>query len=403
MSGHGSEGYNRALLKQPSPYPLTPDLRSFRQLTAISEARTTILARGQVARYRPALLALSAHRRDWIRSPDAWEPPEADAGRQFGSLVRHLLALYDVPKFLDAAWSEGLTPDGVKYQRWFKHVATGRNPRTLKDLPIPMTKRMAHHFLMAPDDLGILAAIRLGQVISLGGHEAMARSLLATRIGTDFREHEFWTSVIRWFISHPEVSPADHGPIIDFIHDQKYVASVLNPATRLTGQPRQALLVAPQPNLTMKGRTPDAMLRSVEQWHRRLATLPMTIREWKPSGIVPLVLVEGVGAERRVFETTELICTEELQQEGQAMRHCIATYWQLCSAGQTSVWSLTVEDASGRVERLLTLEVRNGQRRVVQARGASNRMPTAAELAILDRWSGLIGPSNTPLVEVMTV
>ena len=389
MSGHGSEGYTRALLKQPSPYPLTPDPRSFRHLASICEARTTILARDQVARCRPALLALSAHRRDWIRSPDAWEPPGGDHRQQISSLIRHLLAVYDVPRFLDAAWTEGLTPDGVKYQRWFKHVATGRNPRTLNDLPIPMTKRMAHHFLKAPDDLGILAAIRLGQVISLGGNEAMARSLLATRIGTDFREHEFWTSVIRWFISHAEVSPADHGPIIDFIHDQKFVASVLNPATRLTGQPRQALLVAHQPNLTMKGRTPDAMLRSVEQWHRRLATLPMTFREWKPSGIVPLVLVEGVGADRRVFETTELICSEELQHEGQAMRHCIATYWQRCSAGQTSVWSLTVEDASGRVERLLTLEVRNGQRRVVQARGLANRMPTVAELAIMDRWTGL--------------
>ena len=206
MSGHGSEGYNRALLKQPSPYPLTPDLRSFRHLTSICEARTTILARDQVARHRPALLALSAHRRDWIRSPDVWEPPLGDPRQQIASLIRHLLAVYDVPRFFDAAWTEGLTPDGVKYQRWFKHVATGRNPRTLNDLPIPMTKRMAHHFLKAPDDLGILAAIRLGQVISLGGHEAMARSLLATRIGTDFREHEFWTSVIRWFISHPEVS-----------------------------------------------------------------------------------------------------------------------------------------------------------------------------------------------------
>ena len=189
-----------------------------------------------------------------------------------------------------------------------------------------MTKRMVHYFLRAPDELGILAAIRLGQVLSLGGNEAMARSLVATRIGTNFREHELWTSVIRWLIVHPEVSPAAHGPIIDFIHDQRFVASVLNPATRLTGQPRQSLLVAPLPNLTMKGRTPDAMLRSVEQWHRRLATLPMTFREWKPSGIVPLVLVEGSGADRRVFETTELICTEELQQGGQAMRHCIATY-----------------------------------------------------------------------------
>ena len=37
LSGHGSEGYNRSLLKQPCPYPLTPDPRSFRHLTSICE------------------------------------------------------------------------------------------------------------------------------------------------------------------------------------------------------------------------------------------------------------------------------------------------------------------------------------------------------------------------------
>jgi hypothetical protein len=245
LSGHGSDGYNRSLHKQPCPYPLTPDPRSFRHLTSICESRTTILARDQVARYRPALLALSAHRRDWLRSPDAWGPPEGEARCQFASLVRHLFALYDVPKFLDAAWTEGLTPDGVKYQGWFKHVGAGRNPRNAKDLPFPMTKKTAHHLLRSPDDLGIMAAIRYGQVLAMGGDERLARSLIGTRIGTDFREHEFWTSVIRWFIAHPKVSLVDHVPIIDFIHEQKFVASVPNPATRISGQPRQTLLVAP--------------------------------------------------------------------------------------------------------------------------------------------------------------
>lgn len=393
LSGDGTENFDRSCQKRPCPYPITPHPRTFRQLTSVCESRTGLLARDRIARYRPALLALSAHRRGWVRPPDAWVPPEGDAERQFGSLIRHLFALYDVPRFLDTAWTEGLTPDGVKYQGWFMHVAAGRNPRTARDLPFPMTKRMAHHFLRAPDDLGIMTAIRYGQVTSLGGDERLARSLVGTRLVTDFREHEFWTTVIRWFIAHPAVSPVDHGPIIDFLNEQRFVPSVPNPTTRLRGQPRQTLLVPPQPHLSMKGRTPEAMLRAVEQWHRRLGSQRMAFSEWKPSGIVPLVIVVGEGADRRVFETTELICTEELQQEGQAMRHCIASYWRQCESGQTSVWSMTVEDASGRVERLLTLEVRNGQKQVVQARGDSNRMPTASELRVLDRWEVVGGPS----------
>jgi hypothetical protein len=117
------------------------------------------------------------------------------------------------------------------------------------------------------------------------------------------------------------------------------------------------------------------------------------VLEWKPSGTASLVHRVGEGAERRVYETTELICTEELQAEGAAMRHCVATYWDLCASGQSSIWSLTVEDATGRVERLLTLEVRSGQRMIVQARGKANRQPTSEGLRALALWTESGGPA----------
>ena len=94
-------------------------------------------------RTHPALLALSAHRRDWVRPLEDWVPPAGDAGAQFAALVRHLIALYDVPRSLDSAWLEGLTPDGVAHQGWYKHVASGHNIRTAKGLPLPLTRRMA--------------------------------------------------------------------------------------------------------------------------------------------------------------------------------------------------------------------------------------------------------------------
>ena len=45
--------------------------------------------------------------------------------RQFHSLVRHLIARYDVPAFMNTAWLEGLAEAGVVHQRWFIHVAQG--------------------------------------------------------------------------------------------------------------------------------------------------------------------------------------------------------------------------------------------------------------------------------------
>ena len=57
------------------------------------------------------------------------------------------------------------------------------------------------------------------------GQESLARSLLRL---TDFGNHDFWLTVIRWLIDHSEVEAVHHGPIIDFMNDQKYVPSVIN-------------------------------------------------------------------------------------------------------------------------------------------------------------------------------
>jgi hypothetical protein len=379
---------------RPDTYPIFPHPRAFRLLLSACEGRTGLFAFKHARRFRSAPIALSAHHRGWLRTPDEWVPPEGDADEQFAGLVRRLFALYDTPRFLDAAWHEGLTPTAVLHQVWFRHIAAGGSIRTVEGLPLPMTRRMAHHFIRAPDDLDIPAALRYAQVLALGGDERLARGLLTTRLGMGFRDNDFWETVIRWFIAHPELDPRHHGPIIDYLHGQKFAPTVANPSTRVRGRPRQSLLVVPQPDLTMKGRTPDALLGAVERWHRRLASeRPAISMEWKPSGIAPLVHRVGEGADRRVYETSELICTEELQAEGAAMRHCVATYWNLCATGRSSIWSMTVEDVAGRVDRLLALEVRNGERLIVQARGEANRTPTPEELRVLALWEYSSGPS----------
>lgn len=380
-------------------YALEPDAKLLRSLVFLCWDRTDLLGGREATRFAHALLALSAHWRDWLRNPDGWEPPDTEPAEQFGSLARHLLARYDVPAFLDAAWFAGLTPEGVRQQRWFKHVGRGENVRTADDLPIPLTRRMAHHFTQAPPRIAIPEAFRHAQVLGMGGDERLVRSILSTRIGTDFEHDEFWVPVIRWLIAHPTLDPIHDGPIIDYLHDQKFVPSVPNPTSRVRGQPREPLLTPPQPNLSMAGRTPESLLRCVEAWHKGLGSRRLGVSaRWKPTGIVPLVREEGEGADRRVYEVAELISSEELEEEGRAMGHCVATYWRLCESGQSSIWSLTVEDASGLVERLLTLEVRNAQRLVVQARGKSNDPPTVAQLAVLGRWADSGGPSLSELI-----
>ena len=149
------DDFNRFWRKRPCPYPLTPNPRALAELTARCEGQTELLQRRHVARFRPALLAVSAHRRDWLRPLPSWDPPGGGPGRQFESLLRHLFALYDVPRFLDAAWLEGLTPDGVTYQGWYKHVGrrsehpdrqgATRPPHEADGAPVPPRPRRPEH------------------------------------------------------------------------------------------------------------------------------------------------------------------------------------------------------------------------------------------------------------------
>lgn len=75
------------------------------------------------------------------------------------------------------------------------------------------------------------------------------------------------------------------------------------------------------------------------------------------------------------------------------MGHCVGSYARSCASGLVSIWTLRVSDVSGPDTRLLTLEVANHGRRIVQARRKFNKMPDPKELSVLGRWSLAGGPA----------
>jgi hypothetical protein len=372
--------------------PLRPDLDALRDLLLFCRSETDLLTAPDAPRFADALLALSAHHGDWIRPLRDWRMPSHNVGRQFHSLVRHLIARYDVPAFMDAAWLGGLTIDAVQHQGWYKHVASGQNIRTAPDLPIPLTGKQAHHFLRAPDDFDIPSAFRWAVIVDLGGDERMVRSILATWVGTSFDLDEFWLSVFRFFAAHPMLDPAHHGPIVDFLRHQKFEPSVPNPIADRPGEPA---LIPTQPKLSMKGRTPESLLRVMREWHRSLAqdrakTIALS---WCPAGFPGFEWTDWAGEEVRVYRIVELLTSSDLFAEGRAMRHCVASYAGSCTSGRTSIWSLRKSIETDRVIRMVTIEVSNVQGKIVQVQGRCNRLPTEGERALLASWSEAGGPA----------
>jgi len=339
--------------------------------------------------YVDALIKLNARRWHWIAALDDWRPNSHNARRQFSSLVRHLFARYPVPGFMDQAWF--LTGHGTeRYREWFVHLAHGQNIRTA-DMPIPFSKRMAHHFLLAPDDYSIEGAIRWGQVHALGGGARLTAALLGTRLGHDFSNDEFWTSVIRFFAANPLLDRRHVGPIVDYLSAQKFETYEV-----VVGPGRVEMRYPPQPGLTMRGRTAQALLAQVERWHRELGRIRGSENLYfRRSGVKELSIKSGRHGETE-WRIRELLSGAELVAEGRAMQHCVASYAHTCAEGRSSIWAMEFVGKDG-VEKRQTIEVTR-DRVIVQCRGKQNRLPTSAEFDVVREWARGAGLMLSPYV-----
>ena len=329
------------------------------------------------------LVALAHHWCGWRRPVEDWKPRTHNTRRQFASLARHLLAQYPVPSFMDSVWFLGTSRSALRFQKWFWHIGSGNSIRTA-DVPIFLTKRMAHYFVRAPGGCSVEQALRWGQVLGLGGDFRLALAIIASRLGERFEHDDFWATVIRFFIENPMLDTAQIGPIIDYLHNQRFVErEEFVPPGVIQRRP------PPQANLSMKGRSPNTLLRQVERWHRQLAKESVDLRaEWTASGIGAFDWIEGrEGSEnQRRWTIRELLSAKALVSEGRAMQHCVATYVRSCTRRDTSIWSLQMHNYEGS-QRILTVEVRLSAKMICQARGKRNVLPDTKARNILRRWA----------------
>jgi hypothetical protein len=317
---------------------------------------------------------------EWLRPIEAWKPRSYNPRKQLSSLARHLWANYDVPLFMDWAWTDG----GEQERDWFRHIGIGKNIRTADNLPVKLTKQEAHHFLEAPATYSIHSAFRWAQVRALGGNKALADALRGTRLVREFRDDDFWQTVIRFFVSHPSLDLVHIGPIIDYIWNQKFV-----PVYVATGPESVEERPPPQSNFSMRGRNMESLIKAVNDWHCRLANEKLAGQlNWRKSDIEDFTLMEDHVEEsrKRCWTIRELTDSDQLVLEGRAMGHCVATYAGSCHAGQCSIWTMQVETQTS-VDKCLTIEIRHPEKEIFQVRGKHNRWPVKEELEVVKAWA----------------
>ena len=327
------------------------------------------------------LIKLHNRKALWVRPLDNWKPKSKSLDQRFSELVHHLFDQYgDVPRFMDSVW---LRTDNASspYRDWFVQLGQGRNIRQLQT-PVLLTKKMAHHFMRAPKNYTVEQALRWGQLSSLGAGEPTIRAINATQIGRSFDNEEFWITVLRFFARSSMLDPRQIGPIVDYLHNQKFVPVDVSVAPGLwrTEPP-------PQPGLSLTNRTVDGLLRNVEEWHRSLGNVGWLSNErYAEAAYQGFTNVKKINGKKVQWSIRQLRSAKDLQIESRDLRHCVASYHMSCLKGNCTIWNLSVCNDDETHQRLLTIEVtRLGM--IVQCRGLANRDPKPQERSIVEAWA----------------
>jgi hypothetical protein len=308
----------------------------------------------------------------WLKPLERWSPRGKSKVTIFHSLVDHLLVKYRVPDFLYSIFAVNPLRDrsARALAHFFRYVAQGGSPYNYMRsafIPLVMTRKMCHEFMHSPKNLDFYQAARRAQANALGGSPNVAKAIYRSRLGRGFRADErFWVTVIRWFCQAEDLDLDRIGPLIDYI------------AYRRRADAR----------FSIKGRTERSLILGMEAWHRELARARRVKNiSFKKSGIPEGIWrFPGTTADGHpttiVWEISEILTSQELADEGRMMHHCVYSYAGWVKDRTISIWSLRRDH-----ERLLTVEVRNQTREIVQARGRYNRRGTSQELNALKRWA----------------
>ncbi|MEM7037841.1 MAG: PcfJ domain-containing protein [Bacteroidota bacterium] len=326
------------------------------------------------------LAKLLSQKKGFERDPQSWKRRTKSAESQFVSLVRHLFCRYDVPIFLiqNLLQVRDLETD----IELFFAAATGTRiygHRTMKSAAL--TRKMVHHFRMAPAFCGYIPAIRWAQVKALGGDKRFFRVICRSFLGAELQNDDFWLSVIRWCIQHGCTDNHRVHQLLRYISYRKFGRFLLG-QIEMEFDP-------PDPDFKITGRSLNAMFRANEAWKAEIALLNNFEQvNWQPAPINGFEWAEkedkkGVARQYRI---RQLVTNEEVVAEGKAMKHCVGSYIEDCRMGATSIWSLR-KLAGGTEKRMCTIEVSNRDRRVAQVKQRFNALPNTFQCELIIEWA----------------
>ncbi|WP_395749072.1 PcfJ domain-containing protein [Prosthecobacter sp.] len=344
----------------------------------------------------PAIVRLAAYAPSWVRHPEDWQPdPSQHARAQWASFLRHLLALYPVPEFLDSAWHVFGQPEHFDRDCWIA-VAQGRSLKDVHGFPSSMKSRVLHAALNGGDGeaASLASAVWRAELDSARAQPALRHVVLTHRLFQTLAWHALGSRLVEKFAAAPADAPvAAHFPlVVDALHTIDAHQGRAH-AEQLLRLPIFALMRHAVKFVTglMRVGGHDLTEEQVRAAAGSAELLRLAARRWRPMlGGIPFESRSGWVDGHPTWRVEELCTTEALKAEARAMRHCVSGYTGRCHSGKSAIFSvrfLKREKAMVNALSLATIEVAQATRSIIQIKAPRNTSPGHHVMRIINEWA----------------
>lgn len=289
---------------------------------------------------------------DWIK--DSLTPDG-----QLSSIIRHLFATYDVPKFMEHVFAQ----NNLVHMLWYIQLGRGDSVMNLCAFPAKFTHKMAHDFRNTPGDVySIEQAIRRAQALGYGATHRLAENIAWSVNVAEIKDNAFRDKTIQFVAKNARGA--------QFTEIESVMGYVAEKHAEANG-------------FKLKGRSWIATLKAAREYEiekaKRLAA--EMGGDWVGLPIANYEKTEG----NVIYRIIQLLTSEELYEEGREMSHCVAEYDNDCASGDTGIFSLRkFTEGKNGYNTLATLEYRTDENALVQAKARFNESVSAeAEQHIL--------------------
>lgn len=317
------------------------------------------------------------------RALHRWKTPRSKDDRVvFESLFFHFFVQYKIPHCINdliGRYRDQLTC-GPEEQIMYE-IVQGKGIHQLSGFGVKLNSKMNFYFNASPAGMSLSSAIWWAKMRSMGLSASVACKLVSNIYVWMENEWFPWLDDLVFFLKRfPGLGKRERQKILDFILCQKNGGREVT----IPNYDETVRVAALFPGFSFKGRSVASVFRFIAQWDEYI----QLAKEAGVDKIFPISPLQGLRinhADGQII-IRQIKNLRNLVKEGNSMNHCVATYAPQCIGGYSSIWSMRQISASGKLKRLLTIEVQESDKRIQEVRGKSNRVAKKREEVWINTW-----------------